>query len=278
MRSSPEDARRLHPRVAVSGLCFPTLSAVGAIAGIGGLGVSKTSMTSAKLRESGIDAVVDACRAHRVEVVTTTASLGFDLSAEADSESQLERAKQDIDQAAAVGATSVYSLTGRGLAPDWAANAGAYAKTLGPLVDYAAARAVSIAVEPANWLYADLTFVHTFRDALALVSDTGLKVCLDLFHVWTEGTLRSDIENNIELITHVQVSDMDPGARSLPCRAVPGDGHVPIEAVLRWLLDAGYEGVFDLELSGPRIDEIGHTQAAARGAAWLDAVLVGLGA
>ena len=57
-----------------------------------------------------------------------------------------------------------------------------------------------------------------------------MKVCLDLFHAWTERELRDDIANNIQLISHVQVSDMVRGARSLPCRAVPGEGDARIEA------------------------------------------------
>ncbi len=66
---------------------------------------------------------------------------------------------------------------------------------------------------------------------------------------------------------------MDPGARSLPCRAVPGDGNVPVVQVLEALLDAGYAGPIDLELNGPRIDSRGHLAAATRAARWLSDTL-----
>jgi sugar phosphate isomerase/epimerase len=105
-----------------------------------------------------------------------------------------------------------------------------------------------------------------------------MHVCLDIFHAWTESELRQDIKNHIDLVCHVQLSDMQRGARSLPCRAIPGDGDVPIRAIVRWLLDAGYEGVFDLELSGPSIDKLGHHEAARRSAVWLDALLAELDA
>ncbi len=68
------------------------------------------------------------------------------------------------------------------------------------------------------------------------------------------------------------------GSRSLPCRAVPGEGDVPLAAVVQWLLDAGYPGVFDCELNGPAIDAIGHHAAAAQAASWLDTLLSELGA
>jgi len=273
-----DEPRSLHPRIAVSGLCFPALSAVESVEMVASLGVAKTSMTSTKLLESGAEAVVGACRRHGVEVVTTTALARFDLSPGADVTQQTQRAREDIDQAAVVGATSVYTITGPRAHADWADNADAYARLAGNLVDYAAERNVALAVEPTNWLYADLSFVHSFHDSVAFASRTGLRVCLDVFHVWTESELRQDIKNHVDLICHVQLSDMERGARSLPCRAIPGDGDVPIRAIVRWLLDAGYEGVFDLELSGPSIDKLGHREAAGRSARWLDALLAELGA
>jgi sugar phosphate isomerase/epimerase len=276
--SNPVDCRSLHPRVAASGLCFPDLSAVESIAALGTLGVTKTSMTSAKLLESGTGAVVDACRSNGVDVVTTTALARFDLSPGADVSGQLQRAREDIARAEAVGATSVYTLTGPRAYPDWADNVDAYARVVAELADYAAARSVAIAVEPTSWLYADFSFVHSFHDAIAFAARTGLQVCLDLFHVWTEADLRQDIERHVGLVSHVQLSDMQRGSRSLPCRAVPGDGDIPIRAIVQWLLDAGYQGAFDVELSGPSIDQRGHYEAARRSAHWLDALLAELGA
>jgi sugar phosphate isomerase/epimerase len=272
------DCGSLHPRVAVSGLCFPDLSAVESVGALGALGVTKTSMTSAKLLESGTRAVIDACWKNAVEVVTTTALARFSLSPGADVSAQLHRAREDIARAAAVGATSVYTLTGPRAYADWADNVDAYARLVGDLADYAAARNVALAVEPASWLYADFSFVHSFHDSVAFARCAGMQVCLDIFHVWAESELRQDIKDHIDLVRHVQISDMQRGARSLPCRAVPGDGDVPIRAIVRWLLDAGYAGVFDLELSGPSIDELGHHEAARRSAVWLDALLGELGA
>ena len=271
------EPKSLHTRVAVSGLCFPALSAVQSVEALGNLGITKTSMTSTKLLESGAEAVVDACRQHGVEVVTTTALVRFDLSPGADVAEQMQRAREDIDRAAAVGATSVYTLTGPRAYADWADNVDAYARLVGNLADYAAERNMVLAVEPTSWLYADLSFVHSFHDSVAFASRAGMHVCLDIFHVWTESELRQDIKNHIDLVCHVQLSDMQRGARSLPCRAIPGDGDVPIRAIVQWLLDAGYDGVFDLELSGPSIDKLGHHEAARCSAVWLDALLVELG-
>jgi sugar phosphate isomerase/epimerase len=75
------------------------------------------------------------------------------------------------------------------------------------------------------------------------------------------------------LISLVQVSDYVHGDRSLPARAVPGDGGVPIAGIVAWLGEAGYRGIIDLELNGPRIDAEGHLPAAERGAQALNRLL-----
>ena len=79
--------------------------------------------------------------------------------------------------------------------------------------------------------------------------------------------------------THlVQVSDYVLGDRSAPCRAVIGDGVIPVERLLGDLLEAGYTGVFDLELVGPRIQQEGATSATRRAAENLSEILIRLGA
>jgi sugar phosphate isomerase/epimerase len=254
------------------------LSATGAIEAIARLGAGNTSVTGAKARASGAGAVVAAGRRHGVKIVTTTGALGLDLSSGQASAASLRRAERDIDLAAAVGAAVMYGLVGPRGSARWDARADAYVNAVGELVGYAADRGVTLAIEPTSWLYADLTFIHTFHDALLVAPRAGMGICLDAFHVWAEAGLREEVGEHARLIAHAQLSDMTPGSRALPCRAVPGDGDVPLAAVVRWLLDAGYQGVFDIELNGPAIDAIGHHAAAARAANWLDKLLAELGA
>lgn len=268
----------MHPRVSISGLCFPALPATAAIEAIAALGVASTSVTGTKARESGAGAVIAAARRCGVTIAATTGALGLDLSSGQASAGSLQRARQDIDLAAAVGAAVMYGLVGPRTDARWDACADAYVNAVGDLVSYAAGRGVTLAIEPANWLYADLTFIHTFHDALLVAPRAGLGICLDAFHVWTEAGLRAQIGEHAALIAHVQLSDMTRGARALPCRTVPGDGDVPLAAIVGWLLAAGYPGVFDCELNGPAIDAIGHHAAAARTATWLDQLLTDLGA
>jgi sugar phosphate isomerase/epimerase len=268
----------VHPRISVSGLCFPELPAPSAIEAVAALGAASTSITGAKARAAGAEAVIAAGRRHGVKIVTTTGALGLDLSSRPASAASLRRAQEDVDLAAAVGATVMYGLAGPRTSARWDACADAYVNAAGDLAGYAAVRGVTLAIEPASWLYADLTFIHTLHDALLVAPRSRMEICLDAFHVWTEAGLREDIGEHAGLIAHVQLSDMTRGSRELPCRAVPGDGDVPLAAIVQWLLDAGYPGVFDCELNGPAIDAIGHHAAAARTVSWLDKLLAELGA
>lgn len=268
----------MHRRVAVSGLSFPTVDALDALSAIAELGVRRTSIQARKIREVGVNAVKEACDRLEVTVDTTTAALDLGLSIDGPSEAGVARAREDIELAATLGARSVYGLVGRRISPDWEAGVVAYVDAVNEVVEYAASLDIVVAIEPASWLYADLTFVHTFHDAVGIARRAGMGVCLDVFHTWMEGDLHDDIRANVDLISHVQLSDTDLSARALPARDVPGRGEEMLAAVVDWLLDAGYTGVFDFELSGPRIDEIGHREAVARAVTWLDALLVDRGA
>jgi sugar phosphate isomerase/epimerase len=59
---------------------------------------------------------------------------------------------------------------------------------------------------------------------------------------------------------------------------VPGDGDIPIARILGIVLDAGYEGVFDLELIGDAIAAEGYDAGVPRAVERLGALLESLGA
>jgi sugar phosphate isomerase/epimerase len=127
-------------------------------------------------------------------------------------------------------------------------------------------------------LRVDVGFVHTLRDVVDLARRLGTGVCMEVNACWAERGLAETIAAGVDVIALVQVSDYAIGTRSTPDRLVPGDGDIPLERILRTVLDAGYRGVFDLELIGPRIDEEGYDAAVPRAVAQLSSLLERLGA
>jgi sugar phosphate isomerase/epimerase len=108
------------------------------------------------------------------------------------------------------------------------------------------------------------------------MADIG--VCIDLFGCWTEAGLHTTIARAMPRCQLVQLSDYVLGDRSLPSRAVPGDGAMPLAELLRTIVSAGYGGAFDLELIGPRIEREGQLAATRRAAENTGNLLRSLGA
>ena len=77
----------------------------------------------------------------------------------------------------------------------------------------------------------------------------------------------------------VQICDfVVVGTLDTPNRAVLGDGDIPLERLLATVLDAGYEGAFDIEIIGPRIEQEGYPAAIRRSVERASVLLDGLGA
>ncbi|MER3452759.1 MAG: hypothetical protein C4344_03560, partial [Acidimicrobiia bacterium] len=76
----------------------------------------------------------------------------------------------------------------------------------------------------------------------------------------------------------VQLSDYVVGTLRTPDRAVPGDGHIPLGRIVGWLEAAGYRGVYDLELMGPRIEAEGYDRAIPRAVERAGSILAAAGA
>jgi sugar phosphate isomerase/epimerase len=159
----------------------------------------------------------------------------------------------------------------------WEQGAEAFSAAVAPCVAQARDAGISLGIENASTLYADLHIAHSLRDTVALAEQAGIGICMDLYGCWTEAALRETMERAVPRCHIMQVSDYVYGDRALPARAVPGDGAIPLHRLLEWALAAGYQGAFDLELIGPRIDREGHLAAVRRAAEEVGKTLDSLG-
>ena len=183
-----------------------------------------------------------------------------------------------IDIAAALAAPNIYLVSGGRGRLLWDEAAERFAQLLAPCLAPAKEKGVRLLVETASHLNADMHFAHTLDDTIRLAEIAGIGVCIELAACWFEGGLREKFRRAMPMTGLVQISDYVPGDRATPNRAVPGDGMVPNEWLVRELLDAGYKGIFDLELVGPRIEAEGCYAASKRAAENLSELLTKLGA
>lgn len=267
----------MHPRISLHQVAFVTEPTAAFVDHCRAIGVARMTLVTPVLMQPGaLEGAKAALAAGGLAVECVNHPFAANL--ETDGETATVGLLRAIDIAAELGAGSIYMLTGSRGTLDWEGAAARFAAQVAPCLPAAEARGIALLVENANSLNADLHIAHTLADALTLAETAGIGLCLELHACWMEAGLKPLFRRAMPRIGLVQVSDYVLGDRSTPCRAVIGDGVIPVERLLGDLLDAGYTGVFDLELVGPRIAAEGNRAATRRAAENLSEILVKLGA
>ncbi|WP_430334980.1 sugar phosphate isomerase/epimerase family protein [Rhodococcus sp. ACT016] len=180
--------------------------------------------------------------------------------------SSLERA---VDAAVATGAPTVCFTSGGSGRLSWEEAADAAVDRFGPLVEYAQARGIGLALENTMSIRSAMSFTHSVADIANLGRRLGVGLMVDLCSAWQERGLIQTIADNLDSIRIVQIGDRHAEATSVPNRRVPGEGSIPLDRMVSEVSALGYVGLVDLELLGPAIDEEGAESALARGLEWM---------
>jgi sugar phosphate isomerase/epimerase len=122
---------------------------------------------------------------------------------------------------------------------------------------------VRVALEPTNPLRTDVSFVHCVRDAMDLAVLADMAIVVDFYSSWYERGLDELVHKHIDLVGLVQICDYKLGTFDMPNRSAIGEGNIPVERMMGLMLEAGYEGPFDLEILGPRIEAAGYRDSIA---------------
>lgn len=157
--------------------------------------------------------------------------------------------RKAIDLVAAEQGHSIYFTPGRTTCISWGEDLKRLAEAVVPTVAYAREKGVLAAFEPS--IRTSVSFVTTLRDAIDVAERTGLTIVSDFGNMWMERDFRETIQRAMPHIALMQIGDMVIGATGKPApggRAHIGDGELPLRRMIQDVLDAGYEGVFDLEV------------------------------
>ena len=163
--------------------------------------------------------------------------------------------RASIDMAAELGARLLTVVTG-GIEPG----------TTGPMesqkivaervaegVDHAAARGVTLALEPLNPLYGgDRTCLMTVRDALrvcGMVDAPNVGIAVDVYHVWWDTTLAESCAAARGRIVGYHLCDWLADTRDMLLdRGMMGDGVADLRAIRGAVESAGYSGACEVEV------------------------------
>ena len=106
-------------------------------------------------------------------------------------------------------------------------------------------------------------FANNLETAAALVAECGhenVGICLDAFHLWTGPSRLADLAYlTTANLFHVQVCDLVGVPRELAVdadRILPGEGDLPVPAIVDHLREIHYEGCVSNELMNPQIWQI----------------------
>lgn len=269
----------MHPRVSLHQVAFLDESTASFIGFCREIGVPHMTLVTPALTRPGdfAEALAELAKGGP-KVATVNHVFGAFPNLEGDRDAAVAGLMAAIDMAAALGASAIYLITGGRGRLSWDEGAARFGEWITPCIAAANAKRVKLLVENASALNADLHMVHTLADAIRFAEATGIGVCIELHACWVEADLPALFRRAMPLTGLVQASDYVLGDRTTPCRAVPGDGVIPLQALVGDLLAAGYAGVFDLELVGPRIVAEGARPASIRAAERLSEILEKLGA
>ncbi|MHB8669264.1 MAG: sugar phosphate isomerase/epimerase family protein [Acidimicrobiales bacterium] len=240
-------------------------------------GIRRVGIPYAKLEAAGWDTSARLVASEGL-LVNNVIGAGFALDDPSRWPAQTDRLLAAVRASGTVGAECLVLTTGPAGRLGWDEAAFALAEALAPVCAAARKAGVPIALEHTNSLRIDVGFLHTLRDALDLADQLGLGVCMEINACWAERDLAGSIARGSRLLRLVQVSDYLVPTLRTPDRCVVGDGHIPIRDILGRVLASGYQGAFDLELVGPRIEEEGYASAIGRSVRSLTDILADLGA
>ncbi len=149
--------------------------------------------------------------------------------------------------------------------------------------DFAARHGARIAFEPLNPTIMNVeSAIWTVEQAIELIERVDREsfgLCLDYWNVWQNADVEAWIRQAGSRIFVVQVSDWRT-PRSFQDRRIPGDGAIPLAALMQATRESGYTGPYSVEIfSGDVPDSLwksdlrGVLESSRRGMdrAWFDA-------
>ncbi len=163
-----------------------------------------------------------------------------------------------VDECAALGCDTLVLVCGGMSGCPIDAARGMVRDGIAAVTDHAARNGVRLGIEPLHPMFAaDRSVINTLRQALDLaeeIGSTGVGVIIDVYHVWWDPDLYSQIERARGRIFGFHVSDwLAPLPDALLGRGMMGDGTIDIRRIRGAVQAAGYGGPIECEIFNRRI-------------------------
>lgn len=99
-------------------------------------------------------------------------------------------------------------------------------------------------------------------------SSPNLGILLDLYNSWWEPGLEKTIPRIVDKVFDVHLSDWAAETVGVDARVLPGQGVIPLPRLIKTIEDAGYQGLYDVEIFNPAIWEADQDQVLDELVSW----------
>jgi len=231
---------------------LPTALAKYAAAGVRGAGVWRPWLEGRPLAES--KRLLDDCG---VTAVSLARGGFFPHPDRAGRRAAIEENLRCLDEAAAIGAGQVVLVCGAVPGMPLAEARRQIAEGIAACLPAARERGVVLAIEPLHPMYADSrSAINTLGQANDLIDQLGQEgagIAADVYHVWWDPALESEIRRAGRRIVGFHVCDwLAPTTDLLNDRGLMGEGCIDIQGIQRLVRAAGFDGWTEVEIFSNR--------------------------
>lgn len=218
--------------------------------GVAGITVWRDALAAHGLKESA-----RLLAGSGLEVVSLCRGGFFPAFSEADRQKALDDNRRAIDEAAAIGAPLIVLVCGAVPGMPLAESRRQIADALFALIPYAAQAGVKLGIEPLHPMYAaERSAVNTLsqaNDMVEVLNSPQVGVTLDVYHVWWDEELESEIARcaRLNALFSYHVCDWRLATRDLLLdRGLMGEGCIPLRRIRSAVEAAGYSGMIEVEI------------------------------
>lgn len=170
-------------------------------------------------------------------------------------EEAISHNKQLIDEAHALGAPLLVLVCGADPNQSLPTSRAQITDGITHLLSHAEQANVKLAIEPLHPMYADtrsaVTTLTEANDMAELINSPYAGVAIDVYHVWWDNRLYSEIERcaaHDNLFAFHVCDWRSPTRDMLNDRALMGEGCIPVQRIRQAVDDAGFDGFIEVEI------------------------------
>ncbi len=242
----------------LSKLCIHTFtthpwSLAEAVDGYAKAGVPGITVWRQALEPLGVTESAKLLKASGLDVVSLCRGGFFPADSPQGRQQALDDNRRAVDEAAEIGAPLIVLVCGAVPGMDLVEGRKQILDGIAEVLPYASSAGVKLSIEPLHPMYADCrSAVNTLaqaNDMVASIASDDLGVTVDVYHLWWDDDLASQIKRAGKSILSFHICDWRTPTRDLLTdRALMGDGCINIKQIRAWVEDAGFTGYNEVEI------------------------------